>query len=98
RGVSMRIILSGIALISMTVGVLAADPPAATAPATATKPAAAATAPAVAAPSAAPALPPVSYNKQIWPVIQRQCQGCHQPAKQGGKLLLISYDDFKTGG
>ena len=29
---------------------------------------------------------PVSYEKQIRPIIQAQCLGCHQPAKAGGRL------------
>ncbi len=91
-------------------GVLqAADPPAGTKPAAETKPAAA-TKPAGQIPAplrsglgsqpavtSAPA-GPVSYFKQVWPVVQRSCQGCHQPAKQGGKLVLTSYDAFKAGG
>ena len=30
--------------------------------------------------------------------MQRSCSGCHQPAKQGGKLLLTSYAGLKAGG
>ena len=41
---------------------------------------------------------PVSYYRQVRPILQRSCSGCHQPAKQGGKLLLTSYDGFKAGG
>ncbi|MBA3312275.1 MAG: hypothetical protein M3552_01890 [Planctomycetota bacterium] len=46
---------------------------------------------------AAPA-EPVSFYRQVRPILQRQCAGCHQPAKQGGKLVLTSYDDLKKGG
>jgi WD40 repeat protein len=41
---------------------------------------------------------PVSYHKQIWPILQMKCQGCHQPAAPGGKLVVISYADFLKGG
>jgi mono/diheme cytochrome c family protein len=41
---------------------------------------------------------PVSYFRQIRPILQRQCQGCHQPASKQGELLLTSYEVFKTGG
>jgi len=40
----------------------------------------------------------VSYFRQIRPVLQRQCQGCHQPASKQAELLLTSYDGFKAGG
>ena len=29
---------------------------------------------------------PVSFYKQVLPVLQHKCQGCHQPAKANGKL------------
>jgi WD40 repeat protein len=41
---------------------------------------------------------PVSYHKQIWPILQTKCQGCHQPAAPGGKLVVISFADFLKGG
>lgn len=41
---------------------------------------------------------PVSFYRQVRPLLQRHCAGCHQPAKQGGKLVLTSYDDLKKGG
>jgi hypothetical protein len=41
---------------------------------------------------------PVSYHKQIWPILQAKCQGCHQPAAPGGKLVVISFADFQKGG
>lgn len=40
----------------------------------------------------------VSFHKQIWPILQRHCQGCHQPAKKGGELLLTSFADLAKGG
>ena len=41
---------------------------------------------------------PVSFYRQIRPILQRRCSGCHQPAKLGGELLLISYEGFQKGG
>src|SRR3990172_8410705 len=41
---------------------------------------------------------PVSFHKQIRPILQSQCQGCHQPAKAGGKLVLTSYAGLAKGG
>lgn len=41
---------------------------------------------------------PVSFYRQVRPILQRHCSGCHQPAKQGGKLLLTSFDGLKKGG
>jgi mono/diheme cytochrome c family protein/roadblock/LC7 domain-containing protein len=32
--------------------------------------------------------PPVSYYKQIRPIFQARCQGCHQPAKDGGGYVM----------
>ncbi len=40
----------------------------------------------------------VSYFRDIRPVLQRQCQGCHQPNLKSSNLDLTSYDGFKTGG
>ena len=40
----------------------------------------------------------VSYFRQIRPVLQRQCQGCHQPASKQAELILTSYEGFKSGG
>lgn len=40
----------------------------------------------------------VSYHRQIWPIIQAKCQGCHQPASPGGKLVLTTYAGFLKGG
>ena len=42
--------------------------------------------------------PPVSYSKDIRPLLQKHCQGCHQPAKRGGDLLLTSYAQLTKGG
>ena len=40
----------------------------------------------------------VSYFRQIRPVLQRQCQGCHQPASKQADLVLTSYEGFRNGG
>src|SRR6266849_3724515 len=58
--------------------------------------AAAAPGPPSVAGSAAPK--PVSFQKQIQPILQRRCQGCHQPASRGGKLAVTSYALLKAGG
>ncbi len=41
---------------------------------------------------------PVSFARQVMPVLQRKCQGCHQPAKKQGKLDLTSFEAIKLGG
>src|SRR5215475_3715962 len=41
---------------------------------------------------------PVSFYRQVRPILQRSCTGCHQPAKAGGKLILTSYAGTKAGG
>ena len=40
----------------------------------------------------------VSYFKQIRPIFQAQCQGCHQPAKQGGEYVMTTYEQMLKGG
>ena len=40
----------------------------------------------------------VSYYKQIRPILQQSCQGCHQPAEPNGGLVVTSYEAFKEGG
>jgi WD40 repeat protein len=45
-----------------------------------------------------PAARPVSFQKQVAPVLARHCQGCHQPASRGGKLAVTSYALLKEGG
>ena len=39
-----------------------------------------------------------SYYRDVWPVIQQRCQGCHQPAQLGGELNLTSFDGLAGGG
>ena len=41
---------------------------------------------------------PVSFYRQVRPILQRHCTGCHQPAKAGGKLVLTSFAATKAGG
>jgi WD40 repeat protein/mono/diheme cytochrome c family protein len=50
------------------------------------------------APAAAKPAKPVSYNKQIRPILQARCQGCHQPAKAGGAYVMTSFDRLLKGG
>ncbi len=40
----------------------------------------------------------VSFYKQIRPIFQAQCQGCHQPAKAGGGFVMTSFDRLLSGG
>lgn len=47
--------------------------------------------------SLAPAADPVSYYKDIRPLFQQHCQGCHQPAKaQGGYVMSDVADLLKA--
>ena len=46
----------------------------------------------------APADAPVSFHRRVLPILQRRCQGCHQPAKAGGKLVLTSFETLMKGG
>lgn len=41
---------------------------------------------------------PVSFHKQVRPILQRHCIGCHQPAKRGGELLLTGHASLVKGG
>jgi len=41
---------------------------------------------------------PVSFFKQIRPILQEHCQGCHQPAKPQGGLVLTSFAGMQKGG
>ncbi|MDR3621224.1 MAG: DUF1549 domain-containing protein [Paludisphaera borealis] len=48
---------------------------------------------------AEPAAPAkVSYDKQVRPIFQAHCQGCHQPAKAGGDYVMTSFDRLIKGG
>lgn len=39
-----------------------------------------------------------SYFKDIRPILQRSCQGCHQPNSKSGDLDLTSFSGFQKGG
>jgi WD40 repeat protein len=41
---------------------------------------------------------PVSYYKQIRPVFQAHCQGCHQPARAKGDYVMTAFDKLLAGG
>src|SRR4029077_2084112 len=41
---------------------------------------------------------PVSFYRQVRPILQRNCTGCHQPAKAGGKLVLTTFASTMAGG
>ncbi len=41
---------------------------------------------------------PVSYYKDVRPIFQAHCQGCHQPAKAGGGFVMTSFDRLLAGG
>jgi WD40 repeat protein/mono/diheme cytochrome c family protein len=47
--------------------------------------------------TAAPAAK-VSYDKQVRPIFQVHCQGCHQPAKAGGGYVMTAFDRLLKGG
>ncbi len=36
----------------------------------------------------------VSYYRQVRPIFQQHCQGCHQPAKAQGDFVMTSYADL----
>lgn len=40
----------------------------------------------------------VSYYRQVQPIFQAQCQGCHQPAKPGGKYVMTDFGSLLAGG
>lgn len=46
----------------------------------------------------APAEPPVSFYRQVRPIVQRHCSGCHQASKSGGKLIVTDFASFQKGG
>src|SRR5947209_2637078 len=41
---------------------------------------------------------PVSYYKQVRPIFQAHCQGCHQPAKDRGGYVMTAFDKLLAGG
>src|SRR5262245_14514990 len=40
----------------------------------------------------------LSFHRDVRPILRVHCQGCHQPARPMGKLVLTSYADLKKGG
>jgi WD40 repeat protein len=40
----------------------------------------------------------ISFHKQVRPILQQKCVGCHQPAKRGGEILLTSHANLIKGG
>jgi WD40 repeat protein len=40
----------------------------------------------------------VSYFREVRPILQRQCQGCHQPAMLSSGLDLTTFEGFRAGG
>lgn len=40
----------------------------------------------------------VSYYKDIRPIFQARCQGCHQPAKAGGEYVMTGFETLVKGG
>ncbi len=40
----------------------------------------------------------ISYYRQIRPIFQVHCQGCHQPAKAGGDYVMTTFDRLLRGG
>jgi WD40 repeat protein len=55
--------------------------------------------PALAPAGQKPAVPDkVSYYRDVRPIFQQHCQGCHQPAKAKGSFVMISYPDLLKAG
>lgn len=49
-------------------------------------------------PKAETAEDPVSYFKEIRPIFQQNCQGCHQPAKAQGGYIMTEFADLLKAG
>jgi len=45
-----------------------------------------------------PAPQPVSYQKDVAPIFQAHCQGCHQPARRGGGYEMTTFAQLLQGG
>src|SRR4051795_10047154 len=52
----------------------------------------------VKADDAKPAGEKVSYYKQVRPIFQAHCQGCHQPAKARGEYVMTDFTKLLAGG
>src|SRR6185503_16813286 len=46
----------------------------------------------------AAAEPAVSFHKDVRPILQRHCVGCHQPQSRASKLSVVTYAQLKSGG
>src|SRR5216684_3098235 len=42
--------------------------------------------------------PKVSYYREIRPILQANCQGCHQPAKSKGGYMMTEFKRLLAGG
>ena len=40
----------------------------------------------------------VEYFRDVRPIFQEHCQGCHQPAKRGGEYVMTAFDQLLKGG
>ena len=40
----------------------------------------------------------ISFDQQIRPIFQANCQGCHQPAKAGGDYVMTTFERLAKGG
>jgi len=49
-------------------------------------------------PAGSPGEGSVSYYRDIRPVFQAHCQGCHQPAKRGGDYVMTDFAELLKGG
>jgi len=45
-----------------------------------------------------PTTGPVSFTKQVRPILQANCLGCHQPAKARGDYVMTSFEKLVAGG
>lgn len=43
-------------------------------------------------------VPQISYYRNVRPILQRRCSGCHFAGKREGKLSVVSVGDLHTGG
>ncbi len=41
---------------------------------------------------------PVSFYRDVFPILRRSCQGCHHPGKPEGQLSLTRHGDLLAGG
>src|ERR1051326_1936254 len=45
-----------------------------------------------------PVSPKVSYYRDVRPILQANCQGCHQPAKSKGGYVMTDFKRLLSGG